>query len=790
MKFTSKILTALIAISIIVLTLTNCALFEDGQSSVKYIVEGELYAAESVFKYEEIKLPKDPTRSGFDFAGWYYDEPEYTMEFDPKALTGFIEAKEIIVYAKWVPHSHNVEGTLSIKPDGKLEFIGQCTVASCGESFHEPDAKATLTETTASCTLTGRTTYTYKFEGKTFETFVDVPKTEHKLNGEYISKLVNHMGQLSVDTKGVSPRSDVSALPCSSASFDAVYICDVCKCAIDIQAVKQHTYTDIELKQFDPGEKEYYKLYAECSREGCEFVLDQVAEDKLIKDQPVIIATCGTSGTKKVTYTNSTPSFVFGELTVIGTAIVPATGKHIMSNRPDKFADQYALADGTFEYYYKDGTLLFDTNFANVNISALDCGDCFQGYYRCITCHPDNNIISVTIFKNHKYKVLESEAATCTSSGYSKEQCENCKQIDTFILDQKAHVYEYTLNPVADGDTNIYNDSLAVTASCKNCTDVVEIAVYEKEHSKLTYAKTVPTCGTDGEYKVTALYDKLDNTKNAKVYYTYILPATGKHILNGKVASDVYANKDGTYDLTVEGIRLCVSNDPVYLCSYANGKTQAGYFICEYCQSKNVESIVYVDVFVNHVKGLPGDDYMGGWKVAVNATCHSAGMLTLDKCDTCGTSADSETYKELIPATDKHTYAYKLEWQGFSEHFKLITYCSFNGCGYSTSAVVQPTKTLFKTATCSEKGIYRYSYKVPGTSTTVYYDMEFSNTNCHKLNGQYVQIDDHTTLSSKTPGIVFPEGFDISNYKKGDIVRAGFVCPDCKQYVAVDVIIE
>ena len=56
MKFTSKILTALIAISIIVLTLTNCAFFEDKACSVKYIVDGELHASESVFNRARLVL--------------------------------------------------------------------------------------------------------------------------------------------------------------------------------------------------------------------------------------------------------------------------------------------------------------------------------------------------------------------------------------------------------------------------------------------------------------------------------------------------------------------------------------------------------------------------------------------------------------------------------------------------------------------------------------------------------------------------------------------------------------
>ena len=43
---------------------------------VQFVVDGEVYARVSAKGGESVQLPADPTKSGYTFDGWYYDEGE------------------------------------------------------------------------------------------------------------------------------------------------------------------------------------------------------------------------------------------------------------------------------------------------------------------------------------------------------------------------------------------------------------------------------------------------------------------------------------------------------------------------------------------------------------------------------------------------------------------------------------------------------------------------------------------------------------------------------------------
>ncbi|HHU56218.1 MAG TPA: hypothetical protein GXZ48_05995, partial [Acholeplasmataceae bacterium] len=84
----------------IILVLGGC--HKDKQFVITFETYSDYVIEEIILeKGDEFNLPPDPTRPGYDFLGWYYDE-NYTDPFDPyKEING-----DIILYAKWNPHTY------------------------------------------------------------------------------------------------------------------------------------------------------------------------------------------------------------------------------------------------------------------------------------------------------------------------------------------------------------------------------------------------------------------------------------------------------------------------------------------------------------------------------------------------------------------------------------------------------------------------------------------------------------------------------------------------------------
>ena len=99
---------------------------------VQFVVDGEVYARVSAKGGESVQLPADPTKSGYTFDGWYYDEGVW---LDPFAADGSSDGGSVTVYAKWTPtHAHTpsdwiVDLEATCKEPGKKHTV--CT--QCGD---------------------------------------------------------------------------------------------------------------------------------------------------------------------------------------------------------------------------------------------------------------------------------------------------------------------------------------------------------------------------------------------------------------------------------------------------------------------------------------------------------------------------------------------------------------------------------------------------------------------------------------------------------------------------------
>ena len=69
---------------------------------VDFIVDGATYAQVSTTGQETISLPKDPTKEGYVFRGWYWDKDVWSQEFTVNSLMNQPLTESIKVYAYFI----------------------------------------------------------------------------------------------------------------------------------------------------------------------------------------------------------------------------------------------------------------------------------------------------------------------------------------------------------------------------------------------------------------------------------------------------------------------------------------------------------------------------------------------------------------------------------------------------------------------------------------------------------------------------------------------------------------
>ena len=102
-----KILVLCMAICSVFCVFTACNTVE---FKVDFIVDGEIYATINTNGGETIKMPTDPTKEGYAFDGWYWDNDTWKKPFTANSLLDAPLSDNMSVYAKWVTPSQ-VTGT-------------------------------------------------------------------------------------------------------------------------------------------------------------------------------------------------------------------------------------------------------------------------------------------------------------------------------------------------------------------------------------------------------------------------------------------------------------------------------------------------------------------------------------------------------------------------------------------------------------------------------------------------------------------------------------------------------
>ena len=93
---------SLVVVAILALMLIAVACGKTVNIGVDFIVDGTTYAQVSTAGQETISLPKDPTKDGYVFRGWYWDKDVWSREFTVNSLMNQPLTESIKVYAYFI----------------------------------------------------------------------------------------------------------------------------------------------------------------------------------------------------------------------------------------------------------------------------------------------------------------------------------------------------------------------------------------------------------------------------------------------------------------------------------------------------------------------------------------------------------------------------------------------------------------------------------------------------------------------------------------------------------------
>ena len=94
-----KILSLVLLICALSLCLTAC--LGGVEVDLNFVVDGELYDTIKTSGKEIVKIPTEPTKEGYTFGGWYWDNDVWEKPFTANSLLDAPISSNMSVYAKW-----------------------------------------------------------------------------------------------------------------------------------------------------------------------------------------------------------------------------------------------------------------------------------------------------------------------------------------------------------------------------------------------------------------------------------------------------------------------------------------------------------------------------------------------------------------------------------------------------------------------------------------------------------------------------------------------------------------
>lgn len=116
---TKKVLSK-VAVLFILFTifLSAIACTQTVEFKINFIVDGEIYKTINTAGEEAISMPENPTKKGYIFDGWYWDEDVWSRPFTAEYLLTEKLTADMSVYAKWITEEEAKIGVVSFETNG------------------------------------------------------------------------------------------------------------------------------------------------------------------------------------------------------------------------------------------------------------------------------------------------------------------------------------------------------------------------------------------------------------------------------------------------------------------------------------------------------------------------------------------------------------------------------------------------------------------------------------------------------------------------------------------------
>ena len=84
----------------------SCGTSKVDNFNLSFKVDGEVYQTIKTNGTEVVTIPNNPTKEGYEFDGWYWDEGDWDEPFTANSLLNAPISSDMSVYAKWNPISY------------------------------------------------------------------------------------------------------------------------------------------------------------------------------------------------------------------------------------------------------------------------------------------------------------------------------------------------------------------------------------------------------------------------------------------------------------------------------------------------------------------------------------------------------------------------------------------------------------------------------------------------------------------------------------------------------------
>ncbi len=98
-----KILLGIVLVISILFVFSSC--ITSVEFDVNFMVEGEVYYTISTSGTEALKMPENPTKEGFTFGGWFWDDKTFEKPFTANSILDAPLSSDMCVYPKWIDNS-------------------------------------------------------------------------------------------------------------------------------------------------------------------------------------------------------------------------------------------------------------------------------------------------------------------------------------------------------------------------------------------------------------------------------------------------------------------------------------------------------------------------------------------------------------------------------------------------------------------------------------------------------------------------------------------------------------